>query len=258
MALPCVELLIGGEHELGPSWTSAGPYWSTHHCLYQVVDGEARLAIDGRWNLLRPGWIHLIPGFHLHQRRGSRLRLRWVHLRCMPRSLDLRFAALGGVRSWRLAERPHWASAMAEAVRLRTPEDNLDDPRLLLLIAAAAQATGEALAGLPAAPALRPELRDALACIEREFRNRPPLALVAREAGVSPPHLHRLFRAGLGTTPARCLEDRRMEEAQRLLTGSDLTVAAIATACGYDDPFHFSRVVRRRLGAAPRALRTQR
>ena len=56
---------------------------------------------------------------------------------------------------------------------------------------------------------------------------------LARVAGVSPRHLTRLFRAHLGTTPARHVRAVRTETAARLLTGTRLPISAIARRCGF-------------------------
>lgn len=68
------------------------------------------------------------------------------------------------------------------------------------------------------------------------------------------------FRASVvrltGTTPRLWLEKRRCERAVVLLQNSLLSVREIASACGYDDPYHFSRVVRRRLGRSPSQIRS--
>lgn len=48
-----------------------------------------------------------------------------------------------------------------------------------------------------------------------------------------------------------------MARARELLAASDLTVAAVATIVGYNDPFHFSRQFRRQNGCSPSEYRHQ-
>lgn len=182
------------------------------------------------------------------------MRLRWLHLRFRPDSLDRRWAGAATISSWRLPEHPLLGEALARLGSTRSSSD-LDDPRIMQLCGALAQAIGEAMRDLPRAPVLPTALRAALDCIERTATARPDLALLATTAGVSVAHLHRLFRDHLGTTPARCLEDRRLDTAQAMLASGDQPVAEVAAACGYSDPFHFSRIIRRRLGISPSGLR---
>ena len=56
-------------------------------------------------------------------------------------------------------------------------------------------------------------------------------AALAERAGVSPRHLTRLFRAHLGTTPARAVRVARTEAAARLVRCSGLSLAVIARRC---------------------------
>jgi transcriptional regulator GlxA family with amidase domain len=59
------------------------------------------------------------------------------------------------------------------------------------------------------------------------------LDALARIAGVGPRHLTRLFRAQLGTTPARHVRAVRVEAAAHLLTATRLPLGAIARRCGF-------------------------
>lgn len=78
---------------------------------------------------------------------------------------------------------------------------------------------------------------------------------LADVVGVSVPHLHRLVRDQLATTPMRLVNRLRLERAQRLLTETDLLVTEIAALVGYDDPLHFSRRFRQMTGHPPSAAR---
>lgn len=67
------------------------------------------------------------------------------------------------------------------------------------------------------------------------------------------------FRAAFtrvaGVPPRAWLERRRMEYAAGLLRDTPLQVGEVATAVGYSDAFHFSRVFLRVMGASPRVWR---
>ena len=63
------------------------------------------------------------------------------------------------------------------------------------------------------------------------------------------------FRRTTGELPHRFFEHRRIEAAQQLLSETELSIADIAAACGYEDPFHFSRVCKRVSGKPPSAWR---
>lgn len=84
---------------------------------------------------------------------------------------------------------------------------------------------------------------------------RPSVHELARRAGVGPTAFRAAFLRALGCTPARFLEERRIERAARTLIETDIKISAVAAAEGYEDPYHFSRVFRRVLGVSPRAYR---
>jgi transcriptional regulator GlxA family with amidase domain len=79
---------------------------------------------------------------------------------------------------------------------------------------------------------------------------------IAREVGLSPGHLTRLFRAATGTTVIAALQEKRVARARHLLTYSDLPVKAVAAQVGMEDLNLFNKTMRRHCGASPRALRS--
>ncbi|GHE79311.1 hypothetical protein GCM10017786_06430 [Amycolatopsis deserti] len=95
--------------------------------------------------------------------------------------------------------------------------------------------------------------------LRRSWRDgpaRPPaLAEMAAAAGVSPGHLARIFRRRYGAGPVGAVELIRLARAAILLQRSNLTVSAIAEACGFVNPFHFSRRFRATYGVPPREYR---
>ena len=113
-------------------------------------------------------------------------------------------------------------------------------------------------------PALRPSTRDEL--YRRLLRARDFLAAavdspvrlgdVAREAALSPFHLHRLFAEAFGQTPHEYLTGRRLERAQRLLRSTELEVGAVAGLCGFESHASFTRLFRRRFGVTPQSARS--
>jgi transcriptional regulator GlxA family with amidase domain len=73
---------------------------------------------------------------------------------------------------------------------------------------------------------------------------------LARAAGLSPRALERRFRAELGTTPRRWVQERRLERARRLLEDG-ATVQEACSGAGYEDLPSFVRLFRRRTSWTP-------
>ncbi len=108
-------------------------------------------------------------------------------------------------------------------------------------------------AALPAAAP--PWLQRAADRLRDDWRTPPGLAELAREAGVSPDHLTRRFRAAFGLRPGEFLRRRRIDEARRLMHETPASLADIALACGFADQSHFGRVFKRLHGVSPERFR---
>lgn len=79
---------------------------------------------------------------------------------------------------------------------------------------------------------------------------------LARMIGVTRRQLERLFAAHLAETPARFYTGLRLERARTLLRQSGMAIAAIAVACGFESPSHFSRSYRGVFGLSPKEERS--
>lgn len=81
------------------------------------------------------------------------------------------------------------------------------------------------------------------------------LTTMARTAGMSVRHLNRLFRDELDMTPARYVEQVRVEAAKSLLEACDEPVSAVARRVGFGSPESLRRAFTREFGVTPAAFR---
>jgi AraC-like DNA-binding protein len=86
-----------------------------------------------------------------------------------------------------------------------------------------------------------------------EARYHEPLSLrdVAAAVGLSAGHLTTTVARKTGRTVQQWITERRMAQARRLLTDTDLTVEATATRAGYRDVSYFIRTFKRDHGVTP-------
>lgn len=101
-----------------------------------------------------------------------------------------------------------------------------------------------------------PRLAEVFDVIDERYAERLSLRDVAREVGMTPGYLTTLVRRRTGRTVQDWILQRRMDQACRLLSGTDLSIAEIARRTGLSDPAYFSRQFRRTFGVSPRAWRT--
>ncbi len=90
------------------------------------------------------------------------------------------------------------------------------------------------------AASLLPHLRRAHDHIDRHYAEPLDLDQLASVAGISKFHFVRSFEAAYGLTPARYLTRRRIERAQDLLRGANLTVTEICVLVGFTSLGSFS------------------
>jgi AraC-like DNA-binding protein len=233
-----------------------GPRVQGDYQLVIVLLGEARVWVDGSFFDIPPGSVALLhPGHQerFHFSRSHPTHHTWCAVRpdAVPLPLRRRLARLPAVlpqsrafdglmkaafniTSWREPEGRRMLKVLGLAVLdeyVRLAKEGGDDREL----------------GTPHARAR--------SWLEEHFAEADALAGAARAAAVTPQHLIRLFRAHYQTTPGRYLWQMRVERGAGLLVASGLTVAEIADRCGFKNPFHFSRLLRRMQGVSPRQLR---
>ncbi|GAA2025433.1 AraC family transcriptional regulator [Pseudokineococcus marinus] len=119
---------------------------------------------------------------------------------------------------------------------------------LLTQLAADAVAGGRA----PVEP-----VRQAQEHLRRHLEQPVRVPELARAAGLSTSHFSALFRAATGGGVLEYAKRLRMARACELLITSTRTVAEVASAVGYEDPFYFSRQFRAVHGCSPLRYRAE-
>jgi AraC-like DNA-binding protein len=270
--------------------TEAGRWWNFHQVispfsrLWLVLGGQAVVRHHGREFHLRPGELHLVPPFTVHDCACSR-RLDHYHLHLvsrLPTGIDL-FSLLDCD-----FQRPAPDEALTWFRRLEVlyPERKLPcfDPsreeykRYPALTPSAAD--GEAaLNGFEASGILSlllvPFLRSARdhggvhARVNRQFLavqeyihahmdRQIALADLARVVALHPTYFSDQFKRTVGVRPLDYLQRRRLERAQFLLLTSHASVKEVAVAVGIPDAAYFSRVFTRFCRVTPSAYRSRR
>jgi AraC-like DNA-binding protein len=249
----------GGLTTCGAHWRSPGWVHEPLHKLYHVTQGTGRYAVPGQQLTLAPGRIYLIPGGRPHRHGpAAAMVVHWLHFRALSPLIERRIAALPGIVAIGDGDWRWWDGVWEDIPAWLAARDLPGDLRLHSLIAMiladvfSDRRHDQSAPGTT--PGLDPRLERALRWMNEHCREHPPLEAIARIAGLAPAVFQRRFTAAFSSSPRLWLETRRMDHARRLLRQPGARVQDVATACGYANPFHFSRVVRRRLGVNPRSL----
>jgi AraC-like DNA-binding protein len=100
-----------------------------------------------------------------------------------------------------------------------------------------------------------PLLAEVFDVIDKRHTETLSLRDVAQEVGMTPGYLTTVVRRRTGRTVQEWILQRRMTEARRLLSSTDLPISEIARRIGLSDPGYFTRQFRRTFGVPPRSWR---
>jgi AraC family L-rhamnose operon transcriptional activator RhaR len=229
-----------------------------------TVEGVPYRIGPGDLFIARPGVIHQIQNTDT-----PRMELYWVTFMwpvpaptgrtSAPSELEAVLQAFAGAES--LVVHGEQTQALWLALRsvASSPELPGKESQIQSVAGALLLAIAQAGASLPDA---EPKLaaadlpaRMAVRYIHDNLSRRLSVSEVADHVALSPRHFTRLFQEFTGATPADYIETARMHRALHLLRHSRRSVKEIATAAGYSDPHHFSRVFSRRFGLSPEQWR---
>lgn len=103
---------------------------------------------------------------------------------------------------------------------------------------------------LPATTPAGPVL-EAQRYIDAHFMEDLTLGDLARHAYLSPSYLSHAFREWTGSSPKQYILLSRIALARELLSSTDLSVAAVASRCGFGDVSNFIRSFKKETGTTP-------
>ncbi|WP_114853896.1 AraC family transcriptional regulator [Brachybacterium sp. YJGR34] len=222
--------------------------WSLHLYAY-----EAELEVDGVLHVVTPGTVSLVPPACLirYRYRGPSTHL-YAHLRGDP--VPPGSSAPGGRLEVLMrpgAELPAITDLMTSALAAaatRPARTRADLWTALLRL-------DDRPCSSDARPA-RDHVAAAMSYIESRLPEPVTIPEVAAHVGISANHLARVVGAELGETPVAYIRRRRIDHARRLLTGSTMSIPAIAASVGFSDLQAFNKACRAVTGSSPRVLRS--
>ncbi|YBV96182.1 AraC family transcriptional regulator [Phyllobacteriaceae bacterium JZ32] len=99
------------------------------------------------------------------------------------------------------------------------------------------------------------QMNKLIASVDARSDRRLTVAEMAETVGLSESWFANVFKQTTGKTPLQWLIAKRIEQAQRLLTESKLTVAGVAAQLGFTDQAHLTKAFRQIVGETPAAWR---
>ena len=92
---------------------------------------------------------------------------------------------------------------------------------------------------------------NAMLFMEQNFSLPIHCDLIAYEVGISPSHLRSLFKKEYGKSLVTALNEIRIHHAKNMLKSGVFTLREVASQCGFQNEYYFSRVFKELTGISP-------
>lgn len=232
----------------------------THQAIViACADGTGWCELAGRRHRVGPHQVLVIPPGVPHRYQSDPDQpwsIWWLHVR--GSDLDDLLAGIGLTAEAPVATLgdPYRAFTLLESVC-----DDLARDETSASLTAAAGAAWHLLAQLAAERGGRSRDRQPIARAQAHLREHlaAPVSVpvLADLVGFSPSHFSARFKSVTGFSVLDYVKRLRMARSRQLLITSEHSVAEIAAAVGYRDPFYFSRQFHEVNGQSPREFRRQ-
>ena len=101
-------------------------------------------------------------------------------------------------------------------------------------------------------------IAEALSYLDLHFMDKISVPELGKRFFLNPNYFCNLFKKEVGVSFTEYLAKVRIQHAIRLLTEDILPVTRVASACGYDNYFYFTRIFKRQTGKTPSQVRAGR
>jgi AraC family L-rhamnose operon regulatory protein RhaS len=229
----------------------SGPRHQRDFQLVFLHSGELWASVDGKRRRLEPGQVGLfVPGktelFEFSKTLQSHHSWCSVAPSLLPDGLAAALQRASEVQAYDDVSTRLLSAGMAVGQASTPGSRDIIDHIGVALLVAYTRAAEQAESGVVAR---------AVQHMQQHLTDEDCLQTAHIAAGVSRNTLINRFRAELQVTPARHLWRLRAERGIAMLAETGSTIAEIAYACGFRDPFHFSRHVKALQGLSPTELR---
>ncbi len=241
-----------------PPGGTLGPRYQKTLQLVLLYSGHMRLWVDGTMREAASKSVCILLPEHEEYfafDTRSETHHSWVHIALPTFSPEL-LARLQQL-VWPLPLSPLMTQFMREALMLQTmpfptSQEMLKALALLMLWRSIGEGEHALLPSNNSPPAL---LVQAQQFILTHLQEPITLQQIAQASAVSPFHLIRLFQKHLSLTPIAYLWQQRIAEGIKMLEQTGLPIGTIASQCGFQSRYHFSRRIRQETGSTPQEIR---
>jgi transcriptional regulator GlxA family with amidase domain len=238
-----------------------GPRVQRDYQLIILISGHVRITVDKTVYELRPGeGVLLCPGhrefFRFSEKEESEHSWCQVAPELLSREDKRLLRSAGGVHN--VPASVHLLIEEGLAVRHHGNEELHDAMQALARACLLRQAAhARSLERKGSSAPLHPALERALEMGATHYAELRSAEDLAARAGISANQLRSLCRQAGRESPSDMIWRLKVEHAIQMIRSTGLTLGEIAESCGYANPFHLSRSVKKATGYSPRRLRQE-
>jgi len=243
-------------------WEFAAHRHARLHQILLIERGSGHATLEGRTHRLPPMRVVNVPVGHVHGfsfKRGTQGFVLTMAVEMLDEVLTpaeglRRVLAQSSVVRGTAPMRHAMAQIFAEFAGRNFARAHLLRALSAAMIGLVAREMADK-EGTPEGSATTDLFRRFEALLEQNFRKHWAVSDYAAALAITPTHLSRLARAATGHAASHLILDRIIREARRNLVYTNMPVATIAYALGFNDPAYFSRLFAGATGVSPRGFR---
>jgi AraC-like DNA-binding protein len=255
-----VEVSMSGHNRVAQDWRDLD-YLPDYNKFYYILEGEGWLKIGPQEFQPRPGQWFLMP-------QGVRQSYSFTSPRIFTKHWCHFTAKLGDANLFDLIRTPLWiavddpaeAGARFDSLHTGRSSSSLSAPldvqsAMLRLISYYLSRIPQEQLGLTKR-GNQEKLPAVLGYIQTRFpQGEIHIKELAQAANLSTHYFIRLFKRRMGVSPIRYINQKRVEEAKRLLANTDLPLKEIINRVGLNDVYYLSRLFKEHTGFSPTVYR---
>ena len=222
--------------------------------IYYITAGSGNILMDSQHYELTPGKLYFISGYSIKKFWCDNfMDVYWLHFSPLHLLFDIHLHKCEPFYIFPNATTNRWTVALIKIPALLTSIRLSNKAELFgMLPSLAGDVLHHNKIELPKTSNEIAQLLPAVEFMDKHWKDNPPLEMIARQVSLTPNYFHNIFHDRFGLTPYNYMLQKRMALAKELILSGNFSVKQVALQCGYECPYHFSKIYKTYYKIAPK------